>query len=91
VSWFDHDGGWLVVGSAAGSDQDPQWFRNLRAAGQARIVIGSAEQEVDVRIVEGRERDRLYHEVVVPRAPHFAKYEKRTTRVIPIALLTPRS
>jgi deazaflavin-dependent oxidoreductase (nitroreductase family) len=90
VSRFEHDEGWLVVGSAAGSDQDPQWFRNLRAAGRARIVIGSAEHEVDVRIAEGRERDHLYREVVVMRGPHFAKYERRTTRVIPIAVLTPR-
>jgi hypothetical protein len=42
-------------------------------------------------MAEGEERDELFSDVVVRRAPAFAKYEKRTTRVIPIAVLTPRS
>jgi hypothetical protein len=34
VSWFEHDGGYVVVGSGGGSAGDPQWFRNLRRAGR---------------------------------------------------------
>ena len=91
VSYFENGDSWLVVGSAAGSDHDPQWFRNLRAARQARVQIRRSEHDVDVRIAEGQERDDFFKQIVVKRAPTFAKYEKRTTRVIPIAVLTPRS
>lgn len=90
VSYFEHDGEYLVVGSAGGGKQEPQWIRNLAAAGQARIQIRDRVQEVGGRIAESAERDRLWNEVVLCRFPFFAKYEEKAGRTIPIAVLTPR-
>lgn len=40
VVYFDHSGGYLVVGTGmGGSKTTRQWFRNLQAAGRARIRI----------------------------------------------------
>lgn len=89
VGYFEHDGGYLVVGSAAGLPQDPQWFKNLRAARSAEIQRGRTRQAVTIRELTGAERDAAWTEVVVVQCPPFAKYEGKTTRTIPLALLTP--
>ncbi|MEV6414495.1 nitroreductase/quinone reductase family protein [Kribbella sp. NPDC051718] len=87
VAYFETDGGYLVTGSAGGSKPDPQWFRNLRAATRARIQIGDRRYDVDVHVFEGADRDRLWRDVVLARAPFFAKYEAKAGRIIPVAVL----
>lgn len=89
VGWFEHDGGWLVAGTAGGMPQEPQWFRNLRKARTATVEIGRDRHRVAVRVLGQEERDRLWRDVVVSQRPSFAKYEAKTTRTIPIARLTP--
>ena len=92
VSYFDHEGGYVVVGSAGGTPEDPQWFRNLRKAGQATVEIGSGgRQTVDVRVLRGVERDTVWEDVVLARVPEFGKYVTKSGRQMPLALLTPVS
>lgn len=87
VAYFEADGSYLVAATAGGAKADPQWIRNLAATDRARIQIGADEHEVAARIAGGDERDRLWREVVVAKAPGFAKYEDKSGRVIPVAVL----
>lgn len=89
VVYFEVDGGYLVCGSGGGMQVEPQWFRNLRHAETARIRVGASSHPVAVRILPRAERDPVMRNVVLPRAPVFATYEKRSGRVIPMAVLTP--
>jgi deazaflavin-dependent oxidoreductase (nitroreductase family) len=90
VSYFDHLGGFAVVGSAGGTPDEPQWFKNLRQATRATVEVGSrGRQQVDVRVLSGTERDTVWHDVVLARAPAFAKYEPKSGRQMPLAVLTP--
>jgi deazaflavin-dependent oxidoreductase (nitroreductase family) len=91
VGYFPHDDGWLVVGSFNGASVEPDWFKNLRKAQRATIQIGRTVTEVTPEIVGEPERTRLYRDVVAASSPGFAAYEKKTDRVIPIALLRPLS
>ncbi|MGH9233690.1 MAG: nitroreductase/quinone reductase family protein [Acidimicrobiales bacterium] len=59
VSYFEVQGGYVVTGTAGGTKQDPQWFRNLRAASQAHVELGPRHLDVDVHAASGAERDRL--------------------------------
>ncbi|MEV7965442.1 nitroreductase/quinone reductase family protein [Sphaerisporangium sp. NPDC088356] len=90
VACFRHDGGYVVIGSAGGMKNNPQWIGNLRAAGWARIQLGGEEHDVDARVTEGTERDDLWAGVVLARAPFFSRYQEKSGRVIPIAVLHPR-
>jgi deazaflavin-dependent oxidoreductase (nitroreductase family) len=90
VAYFEHEGSYLVAGTAGGSSKDPDWMRNLMATDRAQVRIGAEEHEVDVLISDAAERDHLWREVILTRAPSFAGYEEKTSRVIPIARLTPR-
>lgn len=88
VTYFERDGSWLVVGSAGGMKDEPQWFRNLRACQQARVQIGASHVEVAVSVADKARRDELW-EQVVRTAPFFDGYQKKVSREIPIAVLTP--
>lgn len=90
VSYFRHDGDYIVSGSAGGMKHEPQWIRNLKAAGEAKIQIGSEIHVVDGRVTDAMERDELWRSVVLAQAPFFAKYAEKSGRVIPVARLTLR-
>ncbi|WP_148611343.1 nitroreductase family deazaflavin-dependent oxidoreductase [Nocardioides rubriscoriae] len=83
-----HEGGWLVAGSYFGGPDMPLWVGNLRAATTARARFDGEEHEVTSREVEGEERAALW-QVMLRTWPNFAKYEERTTRVIPVFYLQP--
>ena len=89
VRYLEDDGGYLVWGTASGAPHDPDWFRNLRRTPRARIEIGRDAQDVDAEELTGAERDRVWREVVLARAPGVARYERKAGRVIPVARLTP--
>jgi deazaflavin-dependent oxidoreductase (nitroreductase family) len=89
VAYFERDGGYLVVGSAGGLPQDPQWFKNLRAADAAVIELGDQRHDVGVRVLEGPERDDAFAQVV-RESPGFADYETKSSRRMPVALLSPK-
>jgi deazaflavin-dependent oxidoreductase (nitroreductase family) len=89
VAYFEGDGRYVVTGSAGGTKTDPQWFRNLRVAPRVRIQIGDQQYDVDASVAEGPDRDRLWQDVVLARAPFFTKYQEKAGRVIPVAVLTP--
>ncbi len=90
IAFFEHDNGYLLTASAGGVKDNPQWIHNLQAAGRARVQIGEQQRDVDARIAGSDERDELWQDVVLTRAPFFDKYAEKSGRVIPIAVLTPR-
>ena len=87
----EHDGAYVLAASAGGADTDPQWFRNLAHTDKARIRVRDTDIPVTVRIPTGAERDDLWTNVVVATVPAFGKYETKTDRTIPVAVLTPET
>lgn len=88
IVYFEHDDGYLVAGSSGGYQAEPQWFRNIRAARQVHIQIGDQSDDLEARVPASAERDRLWHDNVLARAPFFAQYEQKAGRIIPVAVLT---
>ncbi|GAA1584340.1 nitroreductase family deazaflavin-dependent oxidoreductase [Kribbella hippodromi] len=74
-----------VFASKAGAPTDPEWYKNLVAAGEGTIERGTETYKVTVRDVTGDERDRIYAEQA-RRYPGFAEYEVKTAgiRTIPV-------
>lgn len=88
VVYIEDDGSWLVCGSAGGARDEPQWFRNLRAADTAGIEMLGVHTDVGVEVVEGESRDQRWRQLTAI-APFFDDYQAKVNRVIPIAVLTP--
>ena len=88
IGFFPHGCGYVVVGSGSGARQDPQWFRNLRAAAHAQMQIGATHMDAEVRVAENTERDMLWHQIILAQDPRRRRYEQRASRVIPVAVLT---
>ena len=78
-----------VFATKGGAPSDPDWYRNLAAAGDGSIERGTATYQVTVRELAGAERDRIYAEQA-RRYPGFAEYARQTAgvRTIPVLELT---
>jgi len=70
------------------NEEPPQWIANLRHSARATIQIGRERQEVSAVVPQGAERDALWREVIEWK-PFFQDYERKSGRVIPVAVLTP--
>ena len=77
-----------IFASAAGRPEHPQWYRNLVAAGEAEVEIGTERFPVAVVEITGPERDRIFARQV-DRMPGFGEYERRLqgARTIPVLAL----
>ncbi len=82
------DGSMYIFASKAGAPAHPDWYRNLMAAGEATVEVGSEDFRVTVTELTGDERDRIYAEQV-KRMPGFGEYEQKTDgiRTIPVLRL----
>jgi deazaflavin-dependent oxidoreductase (nitroreductase family) len=79
----------VVVASNAGEDADPAWWRNLQAAPDAEIEVGTERRAIHARRATRAEAGRLY-ERFVAALPQYEGYRRRTTREIPVVILEPR-
>jgi len=81
------DGRLYVFASKAGAPTNPGWYYNLIAHPRVTIEVGNERYEADATVVTGPERDRIY-QLQAERAPAFAEYQAKTSRVIPVVALT---
>ncbi len=74
-----------VFATKSGAPTNPDWYRNLAAAGEGSVERGTEAYEVTVHEVTGAEHDRIYAEQA-RRYPFFAEYAGRTAgvRIIPV-------
>jgi deazaflavin-dependent oxidoreductase (nitroreductase family) len=80
-----------VFASKAGAPTDPEWYRNLMAAGGGSVELGEEAYDVDAREVEGDARERIFAEQA-RRFPQFAEYQEKAdgVRTIPVVALRRR-
>ncbi len=80
-----------VFASKAGAPSHPEWYRNLRAAGEGRVELGDEAYEAEASEVEGEARDRIFAEQV-RRFPQFGEYAEKAdgVRTIPVVALRRR-
>ena len=85
---FFEDGERLVVIASKGGDpKDPLWWENLKKDPSAHVQVGAERRRMRARLASVEERARLWPRVNSEN-PAYAGYEKRTTREIPIVILT---
>jgi len=79
---------YLVFPSNMANDDNPAWYRNLKANPDVRIEVGDDIIDVHATELHGAERDAKYA-LQAERYPGFAEYQRKTSRTIPVVALTP--
>ncbi len=88
IGYIQDDGSYVVIASNAGSDRHPGWYLNLQQYPIAEIQVGKRVLPVRAETAHGDQRQRLWSQVIAA-APGYAAYQRRTTREIPLVILTP--
>ncbi|NKY33246.1 nitroreductase family deazaflavin-dependent oxidoreductase [Nocardia speluncae] len=86
---YGRDGAdYLVVASAGGAMKHPAWYLNLDANPGAEIQIKAERVRVTARTATPAERPRLWA-LATEYWPNYDVYQTRTSRVIPLVVLSP--
>jgi len=86
--YLEEDGQYVIVASVGGAPRHPAWFLNLRDEPNAKIRIGSRKLAVTARTATAEERARLWPLATRMYAGYDA-YQAKTSREIPLVILTP--
>jgi deazaflavin-dependent oxidoreductase (nitroreductase family) len=78
----------LAVASYGGDDRDPQWFKNLQANPEATIQVGADTIPVRASVATAEEKTVLWPKVVAAYKG-YEGYQRKTSRDIPVVILTP--
>ena len=84
----EHDGEYAVVASLGGAPHNPVWYNNLTANPHVELQDGPVKKDYQAREVHDSER-ATWWERAVATWPDYAEYQKKTTRTIPVFVLTP--
>lgn len=89
VIYDRHNDEFVIVASKGGSALDPQWYLNLTANSAVDIQVANKQYASRWRVAAGDERKKLWDKMV-DYFPPYESYQARTSRQIPIIILTPR-
>ena len=80
----------VVFASKAGAPTNPDWYYNLVANPDVSVEVGTEQFPALATVAEEPERTQLF-EKMATRNPGFAEYQRNTTRIIPVVILTRKS
>jgi deazaflavin-dependent oxidoreductase (nitroreductase family) len=87
---FNRDGDdYLVVASMGGAPSHPNWYLNLTAHPDAEIQVRAEHLPVTAHTASPDEKRRLWA-IVAEQWPNYDVYQSRTTREIPVVVLSPK-
>ncbi|APU12722.1 MULTISPECIES: nitroreductase family deazaflavin-dependent oxidoreductase [Actinoalloteichus] len=84
----EHEGSYAVVASLGGSPKHPVWYYNLRSEPRAELQDLTVKKDYIAREVTGDEK-AVWWKRAVDAFPPYAEYQQKTTREIPVFVLTP--
>jgi deazaflavin-dependent oxidoreductase (nitroreductase family) len=77
----------VIIASKGGMPTNPDWYHNIVAHPDVTVEVGTETFEARATVVEDPERDELYAKQAAIM-PNFAEYQEKTTRKIPVIVLT---
>lgn len=90
VMYLEDGDRYVIFASKAGAPTHPAWYHNLKANPETTIEVGTETIEVTASEATGDERDELFDRQAGIFSA-FGEYAEKTSRTIPVMLLTPRS
>jgi deazaflavin-dependent oxidoreductase (nitroreductase family) len=81
------DGRYVIVASSGGSPTHPSWYHNLKANPRIEVEVGSQTFTVLAEELDDTARAELWPKLVAAN-PSIGEFETKTTRQIPLLVLT---
>lgn len=78
----------VLVASKGGMSHHPAWYHNMMANPDVQVEIGGATRRMRVRRASQEEKTRLWPRLTA-MYPSYDQYQARTTREIPVLILSP--
>lgn len=79
---------YVIVASKGGMSQHPLWYRNIEANPQVEIELGREKFKARARRASDEEKKALWPKLVAMYRD-YDDYQARTTRDIPVVILSP--
>ena len=79
----------VLVASYGGDSRHPAWYLNLRDQPDVAITMNGVRREMRARTATAEEKAELWPRIVTAYRG-YAAYQRRTSREIPVVILTPR-
>ena len=86
--YIEDDGRYVVVASVGGAPKHPAWYLNLGADPAATVEVAHRTLAVRAETADPEERARLWRGVTA-MYPTYDAYQAKTSREIPVVVLTP--
>lgn len=80
------DEGYIIIASKGGAPQHPDWYVNLEANPEVEVQVARDKFKARAETVSGPKR-KEYWDLMLPIWPHYADYQTKTDREIPVVLL----
>ena len=77
----------VVVASKGGAPTNPDWYYNVIANPLVTVEVGNEEFQAQANVAEEPERTRLFDKMAA-EMPGFADYQQKTSRILPVVILT---
>lgn len=77
----------VIIASKGGAPTHPDWYHNVVGNPHVTIEVGTDKLQAHAAIATEPERTRLYDQMAAIM-PGFAEYQRKTTRRIPVIVLT---
>jgi deazaflavin-dependent oxidoreductase (nitroreductase family) len=81
------DGRYAIVASNGGSPTHPDWYYNLNANPMIKVEVGTRTFTVLAEELDDTARSELWRKLVA-ESPAVGEFQTRTTRQIPVFMLT---
>lgn len=88
TAYVRDNGNLVIIASKGGAPTNPNWYYNILVDPLVSIEVGTETFQARANVAEEPERTRLYNKMV-EMMPSFDDYRRKTTRQIPVIVLTP--
>jgi deazaflavin-dependent oxidoreductase (nitroreductase family) len=78
----------VVIASKGGAPTNPDWYYNIVANPLVTVEVGTEKLQAQATLATEPDRSRLYDQMAEVM-PGFNDYKVKTTRNIPVIILTP--
>jgi deazaflavin-dependent oxidoreductase (nitroreductase family) len=87
LTYFEFDGDVVIVASYGGDDRHPQWYKNLSRNPAVTIERGRGKERLTARTATAEEKKKWWP-TITSTYEGYAGYQQRTTRDIPLVVLS---